>query len=522
MRKLKFIYKQIVLTSVLTVSMIFTSCNNFLDVNISPNVTLDNPPNLIMPSVQAMLGFVMGSDINRYTLLWAQQISAQAGRQTETYDLYVVQPTEVNGLFRTNFYAGMLADIERILAKPRESTHPHYYGISKILKAFIYMNITDTWGDVPFSEAIQGDAGNYQPKLDRSQDIYAGILRLLDEGIADMRQTSALTAVGADDFIFGGSANAIRWIRAANSMKLRWYLHSSAANGFNPAQMNSFISSTPATEFMTGVADNFQHRFDNIARRQNPIHQFILDRQDDITTSSTIVNLMNGKLDPRRGTYFTAAPFSMASLTAPPTGATGYVGLRNGTGGGGINNNLSRIHTYIRGAVTGGTAPGPALGVGALQYAGNAPTRMITFAEYNFIRAELALRFSAAGNAQEFYQAGIRASMADAGVAAAQITDYVTAQGTLPTEAAAALRQIIEEKYVANFMVAVEPWNDWRRTGFPLLNLIPSTLNPGNGGRVPRALIYPQQEVDANPNMQQRTNLSERPVFWDVRTTGQQ
>lgn len=71
-------------------------------------------------------------------------------------------------------------------------------------------------------------------------------------------------------------------------------------------------------------------------------------------------------------------------------------------------------------------------------------------------------------------------------------------------------------------MVAVEPWNDWRRTGFPLLNLIPASLNPGNGGRVPRVLPYPQQEVDANPNIVQRANLSERRVFWDVRTTGQQ
>ena len=71
-------------------------------------------------------------------------------------------------------------------------------------------------------------------------------------------------------------------------------------------------------------------------------------------------------------------------------------------------------------------------------------------------------------------------------------------------------------------MVPLEPWNDWRRTGFPALSQIPAAVSPGNNGRVPRALPYPQQEVDANPNLTQRTTLSERPVFWDTRTTGPQ
>jgi hypothetical protein len=521
MKTLKSIYKKSRLAVLLSVGMILGSCDNFLDVNVSPNVTLDNPPNLILPSVLSTMGFAMGSDINRYTLLWSQQISAQAGRQTETYDLYVVQPTEVNGSFRTVFYAGMLADIEQILAKPAESTHPAYFGISRVTKAFLYMTLTDLWGDVPFTEAIQGAQGNVQPRLSRSQEVYAGCLQLLDQGIAELRRTSPLSAPGGDDYIYAG--NAARWIRAANAIKLRIYLHWSTQPNFERrAEMINFITNTPAADFMTGVADNFQHRFDNIARRQNPIHQFILDRQDDITTSSTLVDMMNRKLDPRRTVYFTPAPFSMALLAAPPTGATGYVGLRNGTGGGGINNGLSRIHTYARGAVTGGTAPGPTLGVFALTYAGNAPTRIITFAEYNFIRAELALRFGAPGNAQDFYRAGIQASMADAGITGQLATDYLAAQGTLAGTPEEQLRQLIEEKFVANYMVGVEPWNDWRRTGFPLLNLIPASLNPGNSGRVPRALPYPQQEVDANPNMTQRPNLSTGQVFWDVRTTGQQ
>ncbi len=521
MNTINAIYKKAQLIGILSVALFFGSCNNFLDVNVDPNVTVANPPNLILPSIISTLGFTMGSDLNRYTLLWSQQISAQAGRQTETYDLYVIQPTEVNGVFRTNLYAGILADAEQILAKPADVNHPAYFGICKVVKAYVYMTAADMWGDVPFSEAIKGGEGIIQPKLDRSQDVYAGALQLLDQGIADLKRTSALLAPGGDDYIYNG--NAARWIRAANAIKLRIYLHWSTLPSFERrAEMISFITSTPPTEMMGAAADNFQHRFDLIARRQNPIHQFILDRQDDITTSSTLVDLMNRKLDPRRTVYFTPAPFSMALLAVPPTGSTGYIGLRNGSGGGGINNGLSRIHTHVRGALTGGSTPGPTLGVFGLTYAGNAPVRMLTFAEYNFIRAELALRFGAPGVAQDFYRAGIQASMVDAGIAGQLATDYLAAQGNLTGTPEEQLRQLIEEKWVANYMVGVEPWNDWRRTGFPLLNLVPSSLSPGNGGRVPRALPYPQQEVNSNPNMTQRTSLSEKPVFWDVRTTGQQ
>lgn len=519
---MNFIYrKPIMLTMLVGVLWAGVGCENVLEVNVDPNRTTVNPPNLILTSAQAQLGFSMGADLNRFTALFVQQIAAQNGRQTEAWDTYVIQPTEVNGLWRGNMYAGLLADLEEILKKGND-IHPAYLGISKAMKAFSYAMVTDLWGDVPFTEALKGTE-NAQPAPDRSQNIYPALITLLDEAIADLRKTSPLVAPSTDDYIYAG--NTQRWIRFANSLKLRLYLHMANAQGFNTSVLQQFVANTPAADFMTSNADDFQMRFDNVAQRQNPIHQFIILRTDDICTSATMVNLMNGKADPRRAAYFTPAPFSPAALANPPTGTTGYVGLRNGTAGGGVNNNLSRIHTFIRGAVTTTAIPaGPSLGVAGLAYTGNAPLNMFTFAEYNFIRAEMALRYGTTGNAEEFYRAGIQASMSDAGVPAVQATAYLaTPAGTLGT-GTTALQKLIEEKYVANFLVAIEPWNDWRRTGFPLLQSIPATANPGNNGRFPRALPYPQQEVDANPKLKeiQRNNLSERPVYWDTRTAGQQ
>ncbi len=526
--KINKIIKGALLSAALLVA---TSCSDdYLDINVSPNLTSENPPNLILPSAQSTLGFSMGSDIHRYSLLFVQQLAAQNGRQTVEYDLYRLPPTELNTSFRTNLYAGVLADIEEILRKDPAVTHPHYFGIAKVMKAFTYQIITDLWGDVPFTEAIRARTGNFQPAADASSDIYPALVVLLDEAVADLKQTSPLTGPSTDDFIYGGTTNIIRWIRLANSLKLRLYLHMANVPGFNTAQIAGFVSATPATEFMTANADNFRQPFAALAQRQNPIHQFILNRTDDIAVGATIVNLMNAKADPRRASYFTPAPFSPALLAAPPVATnSGYRGLLSGQGGTGVDNTLSRLHTYVRGAVT--TAPGaipagPALtvsGASALAYDGSAPIRMFNFSEYNFIRAEMAMRYGVPGNAQTFYQAGIRASFADAGLTTAQADAYLAnGAGTLTGPANEMLKKLIEEKYGANFMVAVEPWNDWRRTGYPLLNLLPATLSPGNNGLVPRVLPYPQQEVDANPKLVQRASLSEKPVYWDVRTTGQQ
>jgi len=520
MKALKTIKRVLPVALLLTAA---TGCQDYLEVNLSPNQAVGSPANLLLTSIEGTLGYTMGSDAHRISLLWAQQLASQNGRQTEFHDTYILQSTEVNTLFRSNFYAGVLADVEQLLAKDPATTHPAYFGISKAIKAYTYAVVTDMWGDVPFREAIKGTA-NLQPKPDASREIYNGLITLLDEAIADLGKTSALTAPSTDDYIYSG--NAQRWIRFANTLKLRLYLHMLNAQAVTNDAVANFIR-TNENNFMASNADDFQLRFENQANRQNPTHQFILSRTDDIAVSATIVNLMNGKRDPRRATYFTPFPFSPARLQTPPTDSLSYVGLANGTGGGTVRNNLSRLHTHVRGNVTTAAAAVPAgpnltvSGPGALAYDGTAPIQMLTFSEYNFIRAEMALRYAAPGEAQRFFEAGITASLADAGVAA-QTTDYLARQGRLRGTQNDQLRQIIEEKYVANFMVAVEPWNDWRRTGFPGLSRIPTAVNPGNDGRVPRALPYPQQEVDANPNLKQRANLSERPVFWDTRTTGPQ
>jgi hypothetical protein len=329
------------------------------------------------------------------------------------------------------------------------------------------------------------------------------------------------------------------------------------------------LINTAGVTFMASNTDNFSMPFFDVANQRNPISQFEVSRPNYVFADAAMVNLMTSKGDPRRPYYFTSFPYQGISLpitlsTSAATGAgnvltfastTGAavnmviagtnippntiatavsattITLSNNVTGGGVgagasivvapntftsvsaasppavpSNNYSRIHTFLRGSVTAGAAP-------PFTYSGAAPQRMVTFAEYNFIRAEAAL-YGAPGVAQTFYQAGITASMQEVGVSASQIADYLSVNGTLSGTVAQQLQKIIEEKYIALFGVSVEPWSDWRRTGYPLLNPVSNAINGVTS--IPRTFFYAQSEIDLNPNCpgQKSVSLQDR-VFWD-------
>jgi hypothetical protein len=137
---------------------------------------------------------------------------------------------------------------------------------------------------------------------------------------------------------------------------------------------------------------------------------------------------------------------------------------------------------------------------------------MFTFAEQNFILAEYYARTNNLMLANQFHRAGITASMDMAGVVAATRDAYLAASPSATLTTANAIRNIIEEKYVANFGVPMEPWTDWRRTGFPAIIPTQGAAFP----QVPRVLPYSDLERVANPrNTPARDDLTAPAIFWD-------
>lgn len=480
------------------------SCKKYFDINKDPD-RLPSSTNLypqLLTSAQVNLGFEGGSDLFRYTTLMVQHMSGQASQpnQTYEYDRYNITGSDQNNVW-SGMFATTLSDLELIIKQSTAAGAPHYTGVAKILKAYEYLKAVDTWGDIPYTEAQQLDL-NTSPKYDDDEAIYSAIINLLNEGITAVNATTSLQSPGSNSVIYTGAWATVRtnWIKFANTLKLRVYLHYTKVNPtFAVNQMTTLINSS-GVQFMSSIADGFQMRFYNAPSQKNPIEQFEVSRQNYLFASKFMVDMMNAKNDPRRATYFTQFPWNSGNYLGTKAGDIPTV-------------NYSRIHTFLRGAATGTPTPNAQGGITAtaLSYAGDVPIRMLPYCEYLFIRAEAALR-GAPGSAQQFFTDAITASMTEAGVSAADITTYLTANGTLSGSFDQQLRQIIEEKYIAMFGVTVEPWTDWRRTGYPV-------LTPHSNGvttQIPRSFFYPQSEIDLNPNCpgQKPADLQSK-VFWD-------
>jgi hypothetical protein len=480
--------------------LVIGSCKKMLDINKNPDALPDSniPIAQLLTSAQVNLGFEAGSDLFRYSTEIMQQMSGEASsaNQTYFYYLYNITGSDQNNVW-SSIFSSTLNDLELIIKQATAGGSPYYSGIAKILKAYEYSLVVDTWGDVPYTEAQQLTA-NTSPHYDDDAAIYPKLITLLSDGITDLNAGSSILTPGTNSVIYPGTFSTVKanWIKFANTLRLRLLLHYSKKDPtFTVAQITALVN-TAGISFMASNADNFQMAFYNVANQRNSISQFEVSRPNYLFADARMLALMNAKSDPRRPFYFTDFPFGSGtyvgvSATAPPPTA---------------NNNYSRVHTFLRGAVTAGTVP-------PFTYTGAAPQRMLSFAEYNFIRAEAAL-MGAPGDPQAFFTAGITASMTEAGVSAGNITTYLAANGTLIGTNAQKLQQIIEEKYIALFGVSVEPWTDWRRTGYPALS-IPVNAQTGVTA-VPRTLFYPQSEIDLNPNHppQKNANLQDK-VFWD-------
>lgn len=470
-----------------------SACKKFYDINTDPDSLLEAPIDQQLTSLTVNLGFYAGSDMNRNTSLIMQQFSGQSsGTQnaTQLYERYLIQGADENNAWST-LYATILNDAENIITQGTAQGSPHYSGVAKIMKAYAYQISVDIWGDIPFSET-QKLTENLQPKYDPSEQIYKNLITLLDQGIAEVNAPTSNKSPDINSTIFPGdfSVTKTNWIKFANTLKLRMYLHYSEKDpAFAKAQIDQLIAtSLSTTPMFTSNDDSFQMFFVGGAGRRNPIDAYEIARTGYLVANNFMIERMNTTLnkDPRLPFYFTQFPAGSGSYKGSVSGAA-------------PSQAYSKIGLYLRGG--SGTT-----------FTGTAPIRMLTFAEYNFIRAEAALRFNSPGSAQGFLTAGITASMLDAGVSGTAIDAYIAARGQLTGTPAQQLEKIIYEKYIASFGVIGEPWTDWRRTGYPAIAIAAEAVVP----YIPRSLFYAQSEIDLNPNAKQKSGMNVR-VFWDTR-----
>lgn len=250
----RFIYGLTVATSL----VFATSCDEKLDE------LLENPN--AVNAQTASPDFLLNRIQLDYKDLW-YGISDRGARLTRQINqgsaLYVNAYTAVatNGTW-SNAYANILADIEFLEPLAEASNFQRHLGIAKTIKAMVLFDLVDTYGDVPYSEAL--DAANFNPKTDGGQTIYTAALALLDEAAGHFTATSAGTP---NDYYY--NRNYTRWIKLVNTLKLKYYLNTKLVDA---AASKAGINALIAENNMLGTADNFVFLFGTTAADPDSRH----------------------------------------------------------------------------------------------------------------------------------------------------------------------------------------------------------------------------------------------------------
>lgn len=491
---MKFIKNTLVRVSLLALPLAFSlqSCKeSFFDVNTTPNNPTSVPPTVLLTTVEYDAAFTSSNDLDRIAEVFMQHV-AGVGNQVQAYDIYNIRGASDNQ-WNGELYAGLLINAQQIINQ-NQTNSPSYAGIAKILKAYGFSIVTNMWGDVPYSQALQGTT-TLSPRLDKQQDIYLGnsslgvqsLFDLVKEGLADLDKPNPGVKPGTDDVVYGGDLT--KWKRLGNTMLMKFAI---IIDRKDPATAKTMFEAALAST--AGVINDnsldFQVGFGTDNGKQNPIYSFnYVNRSTDGMASQRFIDTLTLYKDPRIARFYTTA--------ASPVGT--YVGFNNGSGSAApALANRSRYGPYLIGA------------------SGEAPIRMITNFQRAFMQAEAVLLLGVAGNAQTFYQEGIRTSMLKTGISAANIDVYFAANPSIVTlsgSPANQLRQVMTQKWIANFGIGLEAYDDYRRTGYPNLSQV---LNPaGDDGTRPVRLPYTDNEIQRNPSITVQPKTNER-LWWDI------
>jgi len=401
-------------------------------------------------------------------------------------------------------YSQELKNFQAVIDAAKPDQQAMLWGPAQVMRSLIFGYITDVWGDVPYSEALKGDAAdaNIQPTYDAQKDIYTALFNHLSEAVTAMAAppsaSSTLPPVGAADPVYAG--DRVQWERFGNSLRARHAIRLANVDAAT-AQAQLIAAINAPGGLIASNADNAQVAWPGDGVYDNPWSENNRGR-DDHRLSDRLMNEMIPVNDPRVPVY--AQPtlcFLNPAGTGCPANPPQFAGMPNAltaTDAATYSLSSSRpgrvFYSTSRFCKTGYSASG-FIGCTGLT-GGSFPTFIMTYAEVSFILAEAAERGWIVGSAAAYYNQGIQASMAQWGVTdATAIAAFLARPGIAYTPGTAGLRQIALQKWIALYTDGVEAWAEWRRT------CIPVTVKPGPDaviGTVPRRYEYSVREHSVN------------------------
>lgn len=469
------------MTKALTVlglgGLVLVGCDKLEDLNENPNQPESVTADIMLPGVIRDISNTLVGHAFFISNCASQHTAKSLRNEVDIYNWNSAPIIGVEPLWQGLY--GALRDIENIERVATAEGNDHMLAVGKTLRAFAFSVLTDTYGDVPYFEALAGEEGVFTPVYDSQENIYlaeGGLLDLLDEA-HDLFQTGNGSISG--DILYGGDADL--WNRFANALHLRLLMHASEAT--DVAAEFADVATRP---LMEGVAHNAALTYTGSFPNEFPLIPFKTGDFESVRLGEQIVAHFTATNDPRLMAY------------GRPTDAT--IGTDNEEFAGWINGGK------------GCDDSGSRLGYAYYDYPGHpvAPEKAkgvwLSYAEQEFVLSEGAFNGWTSGDAEAHYNNGIVASMMDheanpEDTGLSSVDDFL-AQPEVAYDGT--LLRIQEQKWAALYFHGMEGYFEVRRWysaasgDWAALPFLTPPCSNTNGDMLPLRFVYPGEEQSLN------------------------
>ena len=532
-------YTKYILGLCLSAMLVLVSCETTeLDLTSNPNALSPSQadPTFFLNKIQVDFAFWVNNMGDRGGEL--TRINYMNGRNYDN----IYSPDSWNGLW-SSAYRGMMEDIRLMNILAEEAGLPYYKGMGKVFQGYILITLVDMFGDVPYSEALQGGEGILNPIADSGESVYAAAIALLDGAVADF---NAGGPTPSNDFYYNGDST--KWIKAANSIKKKALLNKGDYAGYNGI-----------TNYISSADDDFQFTWGTSQATPDTRHPLYRGNYSatgggEYMSNWLMFKMLNGhsnNSDPRLNYYFyrqvgetpgfdSAAneevlecglegyyvPPQYRNDTTPfcaPTNsaskpAGGYWGRDHGNDNGTPPDGFLRT---LRGIYPAGgvfddrSFEGQVAGAGL---AGEGITPVMLSSWMHFMNAEVAVSTGGDPTTETLEALTQALNKADdlggPSLSSDDVAAYVaafTADWNAAGSTADKLDMWATEYFISMVGNGVDAYNSYRRNGYP--RDIQPNVEPSPGS-FPLSQFYPANYVNTNKNATQRGSKSDR-VFWN-------
>lgn len=459
------------------------SCEDFEGWNVDTKNPSEVPADYLVTSAEYTLFLRMTSISVNYNIFkyYAQNVGSTTYQDEPNYDL---RNRDIGGTFWIYLYRDILNDLKDAKSIVQDnndlaSIKANKLGMIELLEVFAWHIIVDTFGDVPYTQALNSGE-TLLPAYDDDQAIYTDLFRRID-GALLLLEPGGVSFADAD-LIYGGDSD--KWIAFGNSLRLKMAVR--------VADSDAGMASQEASKAILGgviqTSDgNFAYPFEADPPNTNPLWTSLVQSgRSDFIVANTFVDLIVPLNDPRTTVY-------MDDNQIP------YIGGTYGTNAPFAN------YTHI----------------GAKFHESDLEGLLLSSSEVSFLQAEAASKGLIPGDAETFYNLGVTQSILYYGGSAGDAATYL-AQPTVSFGSATWQERVGVQKYLSLYMTnGFEAWSSWRLLDYPLMNIAVDSELP-----VPRRYLYPNTEPNINgPNYDAASaamggDALDSRVFWDINGQG--